>query len=136
MANQNKILGYLGGAFFVFMIGYIFVKGYLLHHHFAFTKGTVTRIIGRGYKGSSDYYVLFEYTVNGEVFHADDGFNYCGGQNMDQVKSLLKGKQFPVVYATKSPSGGAILLRQDFANKFNYTLPDSVKVYDSVLNCK
>jgi hypothetical protein len=41
-----------------------------------------------------------------------------------------------VVYGTKSPSGGVMLLNQDYANNFKYQLPDSVMFYDTVLNCK
>jgi hypothetical protein len=52
------------------------------------------------------------------------------------IKALLLGKKFPVVYGTKSPSIGYMLLSQDYADKFKYTLPDSVRYYDSVLNCK
>jgi hypothetical protein len=136
MANSNKIVNYLGLAFLVFMIGYILIKGYLLHHYFSFAKGTITKITDRGYKGSDDYFIFFEYTVDGEVYHGDDGFNYCKGQNMTQIKSLLGGKQFPVVYGTKSPTAGTMVLTQEFADKFNYTLPDSVKFYDSILTCK
>jgi hypothetical protein len=52
------------------------------------------------------------------------------------MKDLLLGKQFPVVYGTKDPSAGTMLLSQDYADRFKYQLPDTVRFYDSVLNCK
>lgn len=111
-------------------------KGYQFRHHFAFTTGTVTDITPPGYKGSGDYSIVFEYTVNGELYHGNNDLDFCRGQNRKQIGALLLGKRFPVVYGTKSPSGGGMLLSQSFADKFKYILPDSVRYYDSVLYCK
>ena len=132
----NKIGGNAVIAFLAGMLIFIFYKGYQLHHHFAFTIGRVTEITRPGYKNSGDYSVLFTYDVNGKVYGNNDDFNYCSGQTMAGMKSLLLGKQFPVVYAVKDPSGGFMLLTQDYADKYKYQLPDSVRHYDSVLNCK
>jgi hypothetical protein len=122
----------------IFVIGFICMlyKGYQFRQHPAFTTGTVTAITPPGYKGSGDYSIIFAYTVNGELYHGNNDPNFCSGQNIAQIKALLLGKQFPVVYGQKSPSGGTMLLSQDYADKFKYQLPDSVRYYDSVLNCK
>lgn len=125
-------------AISLFVIGFLAMlcKVYLFWHHFAFTTGTVTAITPPGYKGPGDYSIVFVYTANGEVYHGNNDLVFCSGQDREQIKALLLGKRFPVVYGTKSPSGGAMLLSQDYADKFKYTLPDSVRYYDSVLYCK
>jgi hypothetical protein len=122
----------------LFVIGFLCMLyyGYQFRKHFAFTTGTVAYITPPGYKGSGDYSIVFEYTVNGERYHGNNDLKFCAGQDRTQMKTLLLGKRFPVVYGTKSPSIGYMLLSQDYADKFKYTLPDSVRYYDSVLYCK
>jgi len=112
------------------------VKVYLFWHHFAFTTGMVTAITPPGYKGSGDYSIVFEYTVDGQRYKGNNDLKFCPGQDRERMKTLLLGKKFPVVYGTKSPSGGGMVLSQDYADKFKYKLPDSVRYYDSVLYCK
>jgi hypothetical protein len=138
MVNKqvNKIGGYIALAFLTGMLIFIFYKGYQLRHHFAFTTGRVSEITLPGYRNSGDYSVLFKYKVNGKVYSNNDDFNYCSGQSMAGMKSLLVDKQFPVVYAVKDPSGGFVLLTQEYADKYKYQLPDSIRYYDSVLTCK
>jgi hypothetical protein len=133
---NNKIGSYIVVSLFVIGFLCMLYKAYQFWHHFAFTTGTVIAITPPGYKSSGDYSIIFKYTVNGESYHGNNNPNFCSGQNRAQIKALLLGKQFPVVYGTKGPSAGVMLLNQDYANKFNYTLPDSIRYYDSVLNCK
>jgi hypothetical protein len=122
-------------VFFACMISYGVYKGYQIHHHFAFTTGTVTGIIGPRW-GDTKYDIIFEYKVNGEIYSNNDGYSTCEYLSHSKLVSLMVAKQFPVVYATKSPSGGFMLLTQDFANRYKFQLPDSVRFYDSVLSCK
>jgi hypothetical protein len=136
MKKANKIGGYLALAFLIIMASLAIYKGYQIRHHFSFTTGIVTYITPPGYESSGDYSIVFEYKINGEVYHGNNNPNFCDGQNREQIKSLLLGKQFPVVYAVKSPSAGTMLLTQDNADRFKYTLPDSVRYYDSILTCK
>lgn len=136
MKKLNKIGGYFALAFLITIALVAIYKGYQIRHHFAFTTGIVKYITPPGYKSSGDYSIVFEYKVNGEVYHGNNNPDFCGSQNINQIKALLLGKQFPVVYGVKSPSAGVMLLNQDYANKFKYTLPDSVKFYNSVLTCK
>ena len=135
----NEKIGRIGKPIvFVFLAGmlmYAFYKGYQIRHHFAFTPGKVTRIVGPAW-GSTKFDIIFEYEVNGEVYSGNNGYNKCDGENATQLGSLLLHKQFPVVYAVKSPSGGAMLLTQDYADKYKFQLPDSVRFYDSALSCK
>jgi hypothetical protein len=122
-------------TFFAGMLTYMFYKGYQFRHHVAFTPGRVTRIIGPAW-GSTKYDLIFEYNVNGAVYSGNNGYNICDHQNRAQLKSLFLGKWFPVVYAVKSPSGGTMLLNQDFADKYKFQLPDSVRYIDSILSCQ
>jgi len=100
--NQNHI------AVSLFIIGFFCTLYYVyqFRKHFAFTTGTIAYITPPGYKGSGDYSIVFEYTVNGERYHGNNDLNFCSGQNRAQMKTLLLGKKFPVVYGTKSPSIG------------------------------
>lgn len=139
LKTTNKKTGRIGTlivlAFFAGMLIYVFYKEYQIRHHFAFTTGKVTRIIGPAW-GSSKYDIIYEYKVNGEVYSGNNGYNTCNGENTGRLGSLFLHKQFPVVYAVKSPSGGAMLLTQGFADKYKFQLPDSVRFYDSVLSCQ
>ena len=60
----NKKIGRIGIPivlfFFAGLLTYGFYKGYQIHHHFAFTTGSVTRIIGPAW-GSTKYDIIFEY---------------------------------------------------------------------------
>lgn len=122
-------------TFFGGMLIYMFYKGYQIRNHFALANGRVTRIVGPAW-GSNKYDIIFEYEVNGEIYGGNNGYNTCDGQNTKQLGSLFLHKQFPVVYAVKSPSAGFMLLTQDFADKYKFQLPDSVRFYDSILSCK
>jgi len=106
MKTSKNIAGYIALSVFIIFIVCMLYKGYQFRHHFAFTKGTVIKITNSGYKSSGDYSVIFEYTVNGEIYHGNNNRDYCAGQSMTKIKALLIGKQFPVVYGTQSPSGG------------------------------
>jgi hypothetical protein len=133
---NNKFGARIFVSLFIIGFFYMLYEGFQFRKHFAFTSGTVTAITPPGYKGSGDYSIIFEYTVEGKVYHGNNDPEFCRGQDRAQIKALLLGKRFPVVYGTKSPSGGTMLLSQDYADKFKYQLPDSVRYYDSVLNCK
>ncbi|HTI89834.1 MAG TPA: hypothetical protein VL727_04555 [Puia sp.] len=135
----NKKIGDIGLpivlAFLAIMLIYMFYKIYQIRHHFAFTPGRVTRINLPRW-GSSKYTIIFEYKVAGEIYGGNNDYDLCDHQNKADLRALFLGKQFPVVYAVNSPSGGDMLLTQDYADKYKYQLPDSVKFYDSVLSCR
>ena len=134
--KKNKTVGYLFISFFIIGFLCMIYYGYQFWHHFAFISGKAIAVTPASYKGSGDYSIVFEYTVDGKLYHGNDDPNFCRGQDRAQIKDLLLGKPFPVVYGIKSPSVGHMLLNQDYADKFKYTLPDLVRYYDSVLNCK
>lgn len=136
MKKLNKIFGPVIAALLIIGFIYMLYAGYQFRHHYAFAIGTVTEITPPGYKSSGDYSIIFKYKVNGKIYGGNNNLDFCNGQNRAQIKTLLIGKQFPVAYGIKSPSIGYMLLTQDYAYKFKYTLPDSVKYYDSVLYCK
>ena len=139
LKTLDKKIGRIGTpivlAFFAGMLIYMFYKGYQIRHHFAFTTGRVTRVIGPAW-GSTKYDIIYEYKVNGEFYWGHNGYSTCDRQNKAQLGQLFLGKQFAVVYAVRSPSGGTMLFTQDFSDKYKFQLPDSVRFYDSVLSCK
>jgi hypothetical protein len=122
-------------TFFASMLIFMFYKGYQIRNHFAFATGRITRIIGPAW-GSNKFDIIFEYKVNGEIYGGNNGYNTCNNENEKRLGTLFLKKQFPVVYALKSPSAGTMLLTQDFADKYKFQLPDSVRSYDSILSCK
>lgn len=132
----TRIGGYVAVVFLIGMISFIFWKSYEVRHHFAFTTGKVVDITKPGWKNSGDYSIVFEYSVNAHTYNGNNNYNYCSGQSMSQLKSLFVGKHFPVVYAMKDPSGGFMLFTQNYADRYKYKLPDSIRFYDSVLTCK
>ena|ERR1700677_4703280 len=136
MKKLNKIFGPVIAAFLIIGVIYAFYKRDQLHHYYAFAVGTVKAITPPGYKSYGDYSVLYNYEVNGHAYRNNLNCKICSGQTMTQIKALLIGKQFPVAYDTKDPVTGVLLLIQDDADKFKYTLSDSLKFYDSVLTCK
>ncbi len=86
--------------------------------------------------GSNKYDVFYEYTVNGEVYSNYNGYYTCDGQKI---------RQNGVIAASQNISGSVCCevtirrkdaLKQESADKFQFQLPDSVKVYDSILSCK
>lgn len=138
--NMNRLNNKIGARIVVSLLIifclWMLYEGFEFRRHFAFTTGTITAITPPGYKGSGDYSIIFKYIVNGKFYHGNNDLVFCRGQDRSQIKALLLGKQFAVVYGTRSPSGGTMLLSQDYADKFKYQLPDSVRYYDSVLYCK
>lgn len=119
---------------FAFMLTYVFYKGYQIRHHLAFTSGRVTRIYLPRW-GSSQFELIYEYTVNGEVYGGNVKYSPCNYPGDADIKSLFLHKTFPVVYAANSPSGGFLVLTQDRADKYHFQLPDSVRSIDAIINC-
>ena len=90
-----------------------------------------------GYKNSpGDYTVLYEYKILGASYHCNNSFYYCGDLDLNKINGLLENKSFPVAYAINVHKLGKIFLTQKDADEFNYPLPDSLLIYDSVLTCK
>lgn len=87
------------------------------------TSSTVTKV-----KYQSRY--KYEYWVNEKKYTAlSDRYNfYIENQN------AIMDKSFPVIYDEKNPQNSCILiLERDFA-EFNLNQPDSLKLYDKILN--
>ena len=136
MIKLKRPRKYLVLTFLIIAFLAMIYKAYQFRHNFAFTIGQVIRITPPGYRTTGDYSVLYEYEINNTVYTESNSYNYCGFQNMAQIKALLIGKHFPVAYGTKDPSTGTMLLTQENADIFKYQLPDSLRVYDTILTCK
>ena len=132
----NRIGTFIVVSFFIGMLSFILLERHRLLHNYAFTTGNVVEITKPGWRNYGDYSILYNYEINGKVYNANSNFKYCYGQGMASLASLLVGKKFPVAYARESPFAADILLTQDNADRFKYTLPDSLRFYDSVLTCK
>ncbi len=136
MKKLNHTGNYLGLALFFVAFLAMLYNAYQFRHHFAFTVGRVTRITPPRYRTTGNYSVLYEYKVKDKVYSQHNSYNYCRGQTMAQIRTLLIGKHFPVAYGTKDNSAATMLLTQENADKFKYTLPDSLRIYDTILTCK
>jgi hypothetical protein len=110
--------------------------------HYAFTKGRITEVTGRSYKGSGDYSILYSYKVQNKECHKKEEFNYCGDLNMKKLRALLEGREFTVAYSVSSNGVCTMLMTLGNADGLKYNLADSaqfydsLKHYDSILTCK
>ena len=132
----NKIGGIIAIVFPITMLFIGLYKRHLLKQNFAFAAGRVTEITLPGWKSSGDYSILFEYQVGGKKYRSNDNYNYCDHLGQTKLRALLVGKYFPVAYSVKDASTGVLLLTEETAGRFHFQLPDSVKLYDSLLACK
>lgn len=67
---------------------------------------------------------------------AERNFKFCDNQTMSKMRLLFVGKQFPIAYSTKDISISNMILTLKDAERFKYKLPDSLLIYDSILECK
>lgn len=132
--NAGKVAIAIFLTLFACMLTYVFYKGNQIRRHFAFTSGRVTRIYLPRW-GGSQFELLYEYTVNGEVYGGNCKYSPCFYPGDTHIKSLFLHRDFPVVYAANSPSGEFLVLTQDRADKYHYQLPDSVRAIDAMINC-
>jgi hypothetical protein len=135
---KNNIKGILALVFFVGMGSYIAYSIYQLKNNFKITAAKVNEIQVSGFKNSpGDYCVLYEYYIDGEKYKSSSCYSFCNNtQTVKKVRALLQDKTFPVAYAQKSKSVSFLLILQKDADKYNYIIPDSLRIYDSVLSCK
>ena len=99
--------------------------------------GTITDIrIGRTKVSPGDFTLLYEYTVGGKKYTDGISCNLCENLTISTVKNLFLGKSFPVLFSRKKPSWNNIMIKKDMAINMNYTYPDSLLRFDSVLTCK
>jgi hypothetical protein len=122
-------------AFALAMLVFIYGNRNLARHNYIIDYGRITAISPPASSGG--YYTLFfDYHVNGKIFNGNSKFQFCNKEDIDQIKGLLIGKQFPVVFTKRSPDDGLLLFNQKNADKYDYQLADSIKRYDSILTCK
>jgi hypothetical protein len=134
--DKKKVGGIVVMMLFAFGILMLFYQRHRFMENYKFTTGIVTEITGPGYESSGDYSILYDYRVGNKIYSSNTNYEYCNGWNRSQIKLLLVGKQFPVVYSPNVVGIGSIVLTQKNADRFHYQLPDSVRYYDSVLTCK
>ena len=103
--------------------------------HYITTSGMITDIVSAGSKNSGDYSVLYEFKVNGHTIQGSCNHYLCGSLTFDYLKGLLRNKSFPILYSTTASSQNVIVLTIKEATRFNFNIPDSIKKYDSIINC-
>jgi len=138
MENKiNKIVGVIILAFLVFGLFIIFYRHNQLEKNFKIAEGRVSEVQASGWKNSpGDCAVLYEYFVNGKKYENNNNYNFCNNLSLQRIKLLLERKSFPVAFAVNAPSAGVMIIKKEEAERFNYLIPDSMLVYDSVLTCK
>src|ERR1700733_4912238 len=109
MKNVKRIGGIVVTLFLISMLLIAIYKRHLLLSNFAFTTGTVSDVTLPGWKGSGDFSILYEYSVNGIMYKSNNNYSYCHGQSIAKLKSLLMRKQFPVAYAVRDATTVNIL---------------------------
>lgn len=132
----NKIIGLICLLLIAFYLIWSIYGSYQLHNDFSFTTAKINHIALPGWKSSGDYSVLYEYEVNGEKYKGNANYNLCPNQTRDDISVAIVNKRFPVAYSKKQIGTSAIILTESRARDFNYKIPDSLLVYDSLLTCK
>jgi hypothetical protein len=132
----NRICGII--MIFLLVMGVVtaFYKRHIFLKNYKFTVGRVTEITPPGWHSSGDYSVLYEYSLRGRLYKNNMNYNYCRHMSTAKLEVLLVGKSFPIAYAAGDESISSMLLTQENADRFHYQLPDSLKIYDSVITCK
>ncbi|MEO5594476.1 MAG: hypothetical protein ABIR15_13740 [Chitinophagaceae bacterium] len=134
--DKKKLSGLALLVFFAIVVCVGLFKRHQFSENYKFTAGKVTEITLPGWKSSGDYSVLYEYLLNGKIYRNNTNRSYCKGASISKLKLLLTDKKFTVAYSAKDYGVSSILLTQADADVVQYVLPDSVKVYDSILGCK
>lgn len=126
--------------FVLLFISVVLIYGFFQERKLAvnhlITKATITSVRKPGYRQSGDYTYYYMYFVNGKKYTDGKDGNFCGNQTLFSIRSLLVNKCFPVVYSVANPRWNDLILTSIKAEEFNYQLPDSLKIYDSILTCK
>ncbi|MFL9482881.1 hypothetical protein ACI6Q2_08890 [Chitinophagaceae bacterium LWZ2-11] len=135
MKSSSRIIGVL---VIVFCIGWVLSAVYKkqqLKNNFKLSEGHVNRIIKPTYKNSNRS-IQYEYEVAEKKYSGESGFNVCEKISENDLNLLLVNKSFPVAYSVKDANQSIIIITRKDAAMFNYTIPDSMLVYDSILTCK
>jgi len=135
MKKINKYLGVFCIVFIVFWLMRNEYKNYQIKHDFKITIGRVNQITKATYKNNNRS-ILYEYNVDGEKHFGENSLASCDRLNGDKLRLLLVNQSFPVAYSIKDKNYSIIILTIRDAEEFNYKIPDSMMVYDSVLSCK
>ncbi len=135
MKYANKIAAILFICFLIFWVLRAIYKRQELKHSFKLTTGRIDKITNPTYKNNNRT-VQYEYEVDGKKYAGENSLTSCEGITGDSLRLLLVNHFFPIAYSTKDVSSSFIIITSADAQKFNYTIPDSMLVYDSVLTCK
>jgi len=133
----NKMIGL--AIMIIFLISIIVILYDKKHfmNDYSISYGRIIYVNAPSWKSSGDYGVVYEYLVNNQKYHGDNNFIFCDRyQTIAKMKTLLLNKQFPIAYSVKERDISLILITKETAKKFNYIIPDSLLIYDSILTCK
>jgi hypothetical protein len=134
---MKKISSIIMGIAMAAFLSYIIYRAFQLRNNFRFTTGHIYDIRASGNKyNAGDFAIFYEYFVDGVKYQGDNGYFYCDSGSLKKIKLLFMGKSFPLVYAENIHGAGFLIITQKGADKYNYTIPDSLRMYDSVLSCK
>lgn len=136
MKKKNKVVGIIFIGLVVIWVSYNLFKAHQFKLNYSIAHGNIYKIDGPGWKSSGDYAVLYEYFINGKKFTGNNNYNFCGNLNFENLNTFLKNKTFPVLYSNTDNSQCILILTKSNAQRYNYNLPDSLLVYDSILTCK
>ncbi len=111
-------------------------ENFQFKNDFKITIGQVNKITTPGWKNSGDYSMIYEYKINGRKYTGNNNYEFCGTITMQKMSELLVNQYFPVAYSSKDMAQSSIIVTQKSADMFNYKIPDSLLVYDSILSCR
>jgi hypothetical protein len=122
--------------FFTIVPGLMFYRAWLVKKDHRFTIGVVTSVGEPGYRSTGDYAINYEYYLDGHRHYMNFNSKFCGNLTIHELNERLSGKHVAVAYSTQHPGDCVLLITLEMAEKYHFVMPDSLKVYDSLLTCK
>lgn len=135
MKKNNKIIT---ASFIVIIVFWLLrseYKNYQLKNNYKFSVGRINRVTTTEGKYNKPT-LFYEFSINNNKQVNENLFSFCKNLSENDLSLLLVNKSFPVAYSVKDANQSIIIITRKDAAMFNYTIPDSMLVYDSILTCK
>lgn len=121
---KKKIIAILFVSFCAYAIWYGFYQTDQLVKRRILVSGVVEEV---SYTSKSvDYFVTYHFNLNGKATVAKASLPYVKFEDVHFLDSLLKGKEFPVIYQIDNPDNSRMLLTRHEYEKYDIQIPSNV----------
>jgi hypothetical protein len=132
---KYKKEGVIITLFAIFIVAGLFYRNRFKHNYYL-TIGRVNYIDKPVPKGSGDYCVNYNIFIDGKIVNSFCCYSLCNNLSIDSIRKILINKEFPVACFTENSISNKILITESDNDFFSIKMIDSLKIYDSILNCK